>query len=163
MTARFDLRGKRFGSLTVLDRAGTRGDSRHQSRLWKCQCDCGNTSTASTNNLTSGNSKSCGCERWRGTHGLSNMRLYRIWDGIIQRCTNPNSTVWKYYGGRGITVCDRWKILENFYEDVKDSYVPGLSIDRIDNDGPYEPGNVRWATRKEQSANRRRSALWQRR
>lgn len=92
------------------------------------------------------------------THKMSNHPIYTCWRGIKQRCRNPNHYAYKNWGGRGIKLCERWDDFHTFYEDVKDGYRPGLSLDRIDNDGDYEPSNVRWATHKEQGANMRRSA-----
>ena len=155
----YELTGERFGRLVVIGEAG------HQKakRLWLCQCDCGGKAQPTTHNLRSGNTQSCGC--WKreaaagtlATHGMAYTREYGIWRGMIRRCTNPNCNAFKYYGARGITVCDRWLAgFENFYADMGASG-PGLSIDRINNDGNYEPGNCRWATHKQQANNQRRS------
>ncbi len=89
-------------------------------------------------------------------HAMSYKREYFTWSSMLQRCTNPNHPKWKDYGGRGIRVCDRWLNFNNFYEDTGDK-PDGLEIDRIDNEGNYEPGNVKWSTRSEQMLNTRRS------
>lgn len=154
------LVGLRFGRLTVLSFAGKVG---LREACWNCRCDCSNTSVVSGHNLKRGMTNSCGClktEHGRNlaeqavTHGharLGKTPTYLQWTRMRSRCfdrTNP------YYGGRGITVCDRWKSFENFLADMGERPL-GHSIDRINNDGNYEPGNCRWATQKEQCRNQR--------
>lgn len=156
------LVGERFGRLVTVAYAGKGKDSRHQ---FLCRCDCGNETIVLEKHLRNGNTKSCGCLKkdvWREenvTHGLSKTRIYRVWATMKDRCFRPNSQKFKDYGNRGITVCDEWKdSFEAFYGYV--SKLPhygeeGYSLDRINNDGNYEPGNVRWATAETQSNNRR--------
>lgn len=156
-----DIRGERFGRLIAL-KLGVprRKPSGRQERTWLCACDCGKKTIAWQTALTTGNTRSCGClHREIGRvaltkHGKTNTRIFRIWSGIKSRCLNPRCPAWKHYGGRGITLCERWRSFENFYADIGDAPL-GLSIDRIDNDKGYEPGNVRWATSLEQARNRR--------
>jgi hypothetical protein len=155
------LVGQRFGLLTVLARVG----SAKNRVLWQCACDCGRTDIVTNGNLLQrGKKKSCGCaigemiSAAKRTHGQKGSggptQVYRAWLGIKQRCLNPRYPDWHNYGGRGITVCERWAdSFEAFYADVGDPPGPDLSIDRINNDGNYEPGNVRWATRSEQNKN----------
>jgi len=88
-------------------------------------------------------------------HGMTDTPIYSTWEGMIQRTTNPRFKFWSYYGGRGITVCEEWRDFRNFYQDMGDKPSPVHSLNRIDNDGNYEPGNVAWATRRQQSANQR--------
>lgn len=149
--------GGRFGMLRVTGRAG----SQNRKRTWHCVCDCGGKTIATTGNLNSGNSKSCGCEKrdaWiraRTSHGQSKRtRAYTAWANMLTRCTNKNDPRYPRWGGRGITVCARWRKFENFYADMGDP-PPKYSLDRINNDGNYEPGNVRWANTQTQNDNRR--------
>lgn len=96
---------------------------------------------------------------WSVKHGMHKHPIYRCWEGIIQRCTNPKNAAWPRYGGRGITVCERWREFINFRDDMFSSWQPGLTIDRIDNDAGYYPGNCRWVTQKENNSNRNKRLL----
>ena len=158
-----DLTGKRFGRLLVLNMTDKRIDRRV---VWECQCDCGNKHLVQSNSLLSGKTQSCGClmNECRGmsrtTHHKSTEKIYVVWQGMRKRCFSHYHKNFKDYGGRGIKVCDEWQHdFQSFYDHV--SKLPhfgekGYSLDRINNDGNYEPGNVRWATAKEQANNRRK-------
>lgn len=154
---RLDLTGQKFGRLIVTSSAGSNGRP-----LWNCRCDCGNTRVVMAGNLRGGISTSCGCftiERIKEvntTHGMSGTKEWMIWCQMRQRCLNPNHSRYAEWGGRGITVCDRWLKFENFIADMGLRPPDKTSIDRIDNDGNYEPNNCRWATAKEQRLNQRK-------
>jgi len=137
-----DLTGKRFGRWVAL--ALHPGRSRWREAMWLCRCDCSSERIVRGVSLRHGDTTSCGCfARERATkHGLSRTRTYRVWQGIKQRCFNPQAKHYSYYGGRGITVCERWLTFENFYADMGDP-PPGMSLDRIDPNGNYEPENCR--------------------
>ncbi|RAT01407.1 hypothetical protein A6E27_23020 [Bacillus cereus] len=152
--------GDRFERLIAIKK------TKHKGKLvWKCKCDCGNTTYQVTYYLEHGRSKSCGClskeRRARGfntTHGLKhkNIRLYTIWKNMTSRCRNKNATGFSDYGGRGIRVCDSWSDYENFYNwAICNGYNDELTIDRVNNDGNYEPDNCKWATVQEQARNKR--------
>lgn len=162
MAARVEMAGRRAGKLVVLHEAGR---SPAGQITWACLCDCGNTSVVKGQHLRNGNTMSCGCEKYRGfkpyhavVHGQSSgkrTRAYNSWAAMITRCENPNNRDWKLYGGRGVKVCESWRVsFEAFFADMGNP-LTGLSLDRIDPYGNYEPGNCRWATAKEQRNNQR--------
>jgi len=145
------LSNMRFGNLiTVKD-----GYRRKYLKAWLCICDCGNLVITANQDLKSGNSKSCGCNKKRPTiHGLSNSGTMKSWENMKQRCLNPNYTKYKDYGGRGIAIDPRWLNFSNFLSDMGERPV-GMTLDRILVDGDYTKNNCRWATPKQQQNNRR--------
>lgn len=156
-----DLTGLVFGHLTVLRRSGS---DKHGTAMWLVRCRCGVEKRVRRSGLTAGDAKSCGCSNVSAhtTHGHTTRRrrtsIYRAWESMLYRCTNPNSPAFKNYGGRGISVCSRWRdSFEAFFEDMGPKPSKKHSLDRIDNDGPYEPGNCRWSTRITQMRNTRKS------
>jgi len=157
-----DRVGERHGRLIVIERGPSVRYPTQTHSTWVCRCDCGNVVTVRQNNLREGTSNSCGCLRRElaaarhTTHGLSESVEYYTWLHMKQRCTNPLATDYEYWGGRGIKVCEEWMCsFEKFLEHVGPRPGDGYSLDRIDNDGDYRPGNVRWATAKQQASNRR--------
>ena len=157
MPGLINLTGQTFGRLTVERRLVAPGEPR-----WSCRCACGERVSVIGDNLRSGNTTSCGCAQRevvadRNTsHGLSKAPEYSIWGGIKKRCLNPNYPEHRYYADRGITLCDEWvDDFSAFYRHIGPRPSPEHSVDRIDNDRGYEPGNVRWATKHEQNMNTR--------
>lgn len=163
MPKTLDLQGKKLGRLLVIRRAHA---PETRNAMWHCKCDCGNTTIAAAANIGK-TTMSCGClasengtEKLRANrlarknlHGKSQTTEWRIWAKMRDRCQRPTNAKYPRYGGRGISVCERWKVFKNFLDDMGLRPSKLYSIDRIDNDGNYEPGNCRWATSKQQSRN----------
>jgi hypothetical protein len=152
--------GQKFGKLTVVSLNGyyIGNDGWKRPKMY-CKCDCGGTKTIILKDILAGKTKSCGCLQNNSrsiTHGMSMSSEYRIYNNMINRCYNNKVASYKYYGARGITICRRWlESFENFYSDMGARPSKKFSIDRINNDGNYEPSNCRWATMKQQNENKR--------
>ena len=166
MRAIKDLSGKRFGLLKVVRKTQKRASG--GSVVWSCVCDCGNVTDVSSGKLNSGHTISCGCYKRavssivcsnlfrKHGHGRTGniSRTYSVWIHMLNRCNNPINSSYSNYGGRGIVVCERWRIYENFLKDMGEK-PNGNTLDRIDNNGNYELGNCRWVTMKVQQNNKR--------
>lgn len=158
-----DLTGHRFGRLTVVARAPNNSSG---CVCWACRCECGTDKVISRISLRSGDSNSCGCFRRevignrQRRHGMTNKREWVSWSAMQTRCFDPKHVGFKYWGGRGITVCDRWRGRDGFVNFLADlgTRPPMKSLDRIDPNGHYEPGNCRWADAKTQATNKRARA-----
>lgn len=155
-----DMVGRKYGKLVVLRENGR---SHNRSVKWECICDCGKVVTVDGTSLRNGHTTSCGCNRYRklNKYSIIHKRLYQIWASMKDRCSNPNNSNYKWYGGKGISVCDEWKNnFETFYNwSIENGYIEdaerGLyTIDRIDTEGDYAPSNCRWVDTKKQSRNK---------
>lgn len=160
---RVDMTGQRYWKLTVIRLVGR---NKHGQRLWECLCDCGQITVAPGSSIRYGSTKSCGCGKYSyqlgeksRTHGMSGTRTYRAFHSMLRRCTDTKDKAYASYGGRGITICDRWigwGGFENFYADMGEC-PDSLSLERMDVNGNYEPENCKWATTEEQANNKRNS------
>jgi hypothetical protein len=159
MTRGPDLTGQKRSMLLVIERAGKMANG---GQAWRCRCDCGKDCVVSTSNLNKRGTVSCGCYRRRSLGHSSHANEapeFATWGAMLDRCRNPNNKNYIRYGGRGISVCERWETYVNFFADVGPRPSAGHSLDRIDVDGNYEPGNVRWATASQQQRNKRNSVM----
>jgi len=170
-----NLTGQRFLLLKVVKYVGQKNVGSIKMSNWECACDCGRTVLVTTNKLRTGHTRSCGCIIRKGhpvdkqdtskrvhsatTHGMTGTKQYLTWAAMIQRCTNEKCRKYPLYGGRGISVCDRWMVFENFIADMPPRPDGDFTIDRIDNSLGYFPGNCRWATAKQQARNRRSNVI----
>lgn len=152
-----DLSGRKFGKLTVIEQHGHIGDK----VAWLCRCECGNEKVVSGSNLITSQTTSCGCV-WKSTmkdvhttHGMRHTKIYKIWEAMKRRCDSPKAERYPQYGGRGIKYTPEWSKFEPFYAwALSAGYSEGLSIDRINVDGNYEPSNCQWVTMKQQGYNK---------
>jgi hypothetical protein len=155
MKTQRDLTGIKFGRLTVKHQEA-KTVQKGLGRFWVCRCDCGKQISVYRGNLLSGNTTSCGCSKSK--HGMAGTKIHGVWRSMRQRCENPNDVSYANYGGRGIKVCDRWQSFDSFFKDM--GYPPkGGTLERIDNEGKYEPKNCRWASWKAQHNNKRTSRM----
>lgn len=164
MPSKIDISGQRFGRLVVVSEAPKLPRKKAGTR-WHCRCDCGKKITTETGALRSGHTQSCGCYHKdqvadaSSTHGMTRSPEWRAWRAMVARCTVPTNGSYPNYGGRGISVCDRWRTFENFIADMGPR-PPGTTLDRYpNNNGNYEPGNCRWATRSQQDSNKRTTVM----
>lgn len=164
MSNRFiNLTGKQFGRWSVFEKTGS---TTNGTALWRCVCQCGSVRDVKSSRLLAGRSKSCGClskevaKNQKTTHGMSRTALYKLWSSMKARCGNPRAMNYSMYGGRGITVCNRWKKFENFYADMHPRPV-GTTLERMDNNKGYSPENCRWATPFDQGQNKRNNRLYE--
>lgn len=162
-----DITGYKYGRLTVVKYSHT-DKSKAYKTYWLCSCECGGKRVVSKNDLIANRTRSCGCLQRERTlaknvkHNATKTPEYQIWNGMRQRCLNPKSKAYKYYGALGVTICDRWlNSFDTFLADMGERPSPELSIDRINTFGNYEPSNCRWATMKEQANNKRKSKKYQ--
>lgn len=147
-----DIGGQRFGKLVAWEPTG---EKRHGQQVWLCRCDCGNVKSVPIGQLREDDTgtKSCGCmlreSGYKLRHGMTGTPIHNCWLNMTKRCRLATSPNYRYYGGRGIKVCDRWLSFENFYADMGNPPFPGAQIDRIDGDGDYTPSNCRWLSAAE--------------
>lgn len=154
MQLRINLTGQKFGKLKVLKYVNR---NKYGDSIWLCLCDCGQQKTISNSDLKTGNTKSCGCFRVKHGHSINNdlSQTYIAWAHMKQRCNNKKDPTYLNYGNRGITVCKRWFIFENFLKDMGEPPTKNHSLDRVNNNGNYCKNNCRWATKKQQQGNMR--------
>jgi hypothetical protein len=150
--------GDRFGRIVILAIGKPKGKYAYKALY---RCDCGKESVGPLNSVQSGTTTSCGCKNreFFVKHGLCNSPLYRVWRHMIGRCHNPSNPKFKFYGARGIKVCDRWQDVSFFAKDMGPTFEPGLRIERKDNNAGYSPENCRWATNHEQQRNKRNNIV----
>lgn len=157
MPAFIDLTKRKFGRLVVIERAR---NAKRSCVLWRCRCDCGNIVVIRSTNLRSGNTQSCGCLQKEivgkifTKHGMRRAKEYEVWTNMLKRCNNPKSSYYYNYGGRGITVCEKWLKFVGFFEDMG-SLPKGLTLERRNNDKGYYKENCYWADYTTQSRNQR--------
>ena len=158
---RKDYTGQRCTYLTAIRDVGSTG----KKRLWLCRCDCGREITITGAAFNKRQHQSCGCRKNEligkalTRHGLSKHPLHAVWNSMWARCTRTNHPAFRNYGGRGITVCKRWKKFENFWSDMSPTYQPGLTLERKNNNRGYTLGNCVWASRQQQARNRRSNRM----
>lgn len=159
-----DLTGKKFGYLTALRVVG---ETKWRNKIWECRCECGKLKNIPSSKLIQGRATNCGCKtteikrKTASKHGITangKPRTFTIWEGMKARCLNPKDINYHNYGARGISICNEWLTYENFHKwAIANGYKENLQIDRIDNDGDYEPSNCRWVTRQQNARNKRNS------
>lgn len=155
-----EINSVKYGKLSVLQEVGSRKTpAGNIVRVFMCLCDCGKKVDIPLNSLRKGNTKSCGCGRFK-KHGMAGKPSYIMWASLKSRCQNKNNPKYKNYGARGVKLCKRWQEFENFYSDMGEKPSEKHSIDRIDNNGDYTPQNCRWSLPSQQTRNRRSNIVF---